>query len=66
MDNIIDAMNYAYQKIVGAAANTLDAKETSGGQVTGATDAVVENLKQRWEFFRVTCDQAHEFVESEI
>nr|GEU39894.1 mediator of RNA polymerase II transcription subunit 32 [Tanacetum cinerariifolium] len=60
----IDAMNNAYKKIVRAVANTLDAKETSGGQVTGAIDAVVENLKQRWELFRVTCDQAHEFVES--
>ncbi|GJT55467.1 mediator of RNA polymerase II transcription subunit 32 [Tanacetum coccineum] len=62
MDNI---MNNAYQKIVGAVANTLDAKETSGGQVTGAIDSVVENLKQRWELFRFTCDQAHEFLSLE-
>ncbi|GJT59337.1 putative reverse transcriptase domain-containing protein [Tanacetum coccineum] len=42
-------------------ANILEAKEASSGQVTPATD--LENLKQRWELFRVSCDQAEEFVE---
>nr|GEV19424.1 mediator of RNA polymerase II transcription subunit 32-like [Tanacetum cinerariifolium] len=64
MDNIIDAMNNAYQELINAVANTLEAKEASGGQVTPATDAALENLKQRWELFRVACDQAEEFVES--
>lgn len=29
-----------------------------------ATDASLKNFKHRWEFFRVACDQAEEFVQS--
>ncbi|CAB4290209.1 unnamed protein product [Prunus armeniaca] len=64
MDNIVDSLNNAYQEFVVAAANVLEAKETSGAQKTAATDAALENFKQKWELFRVTCDQAEEFVES--
>lgn len=64
MDNIVDALNNAYQDFVSAAASVLESREISGGQVTAATDAALENFKQRWELFRVACDQAEEFVES--
>ncbi|CAA0825387.1 Mediator of RNA polymerase II transcription subunit 32 [Striga hermonthica] len=64
MDNIVESLNSAYQEFILAAASTLEAKETSGGQKTPATDAALENFKQRWELFRVACDQAEEFVES--
>lgn len=64
MDNIVDSLNSAYQDFVAAAANVLEAKESSGGQKTTTTDAALENFKQRWELFRVACDQAEEFVES--
>ncbi|CAH1450340.1 unnamed protein product [Lactuca virosa] len=64
MDNIVDALNNAYLEFVGAIANTLETKDAANGQVTAATDAALENLKQRWELFRVSCDQAEEFVES--
>ncbi|KAI3769797.1 hypothetical protein L6452_00910 [Arctium lappa] len=64
MDSIVDALDNAYQEFVGAVASTLEAKEASGGHVTVATDAALENLKQRWELFRVACDQAEEFLES--
>lgn len=64
MDNIVDSLNNAYQEFVAASANVLEAKETSGGQKTAATDAALENFKQKWELFRVACDQAEEFVES--
>ncbi|GFQ00964.1 mediator of RNA polymerase ii transcription subunit 32 [Phtheirospermum japonicum] len=64
MDNIVDSLNNAYQDFISAAANALEAKETSGGQKTPDTDAALENFKQRWELFRVACDQAEEFVES--
>ncbi|KAM7479287.1 hypothetical protein LguiA_027500 [Lonicera macranthoides] len=64
MDNIVDALNSAYQDFVSAAASVLESREISGGQVTAATDAALENFKQRWELFRVACDQAEEFVES--
>ncbi|XP_026459200.1 mediator of RNA polymerase II transcription subunit 32-like [Papaver somniferum] len=32
--------------------------------ILNSTDAALENFKQRWELFRVACDQAEEFVES--
>ncbi|KAL5560951.1 hypothetical protein UlMin_030698 [Ulmus minor] len=64
MDKIVDSLNNAYQDFVGAAANVLETKEASAGQKTAATDAALENFKQKWELFRVACDQAEEFVES--
>ncbi|KAG2705606.1 hypothetical protein I3843_05G055200 [Carya illinoinensis] len=64
MDNMVDSLNNAYQEFVVAAANVLEAKEISSAQKTAATDAALENFKQRWELFRVACDQAEEFVES--
>ncbi|KAJ9135539.1 hypothetical protein P3X46_032714 [Hevea brasiliensis] len=64
MDNLVDSLNNAYQEFVAAAANVLEAKEVAGAQKTAATDAALENFKQRWELFRVACDQAEEFVES--
>ncbi|CAL5410154.1 unnamed protein product [Camellia sinensis] len=64
MDNIVDALNNAYQEFVAAAAGVLEAKESSGGQKTAVTVAALENFKQCQELFRVACDQAEEFVES--
>ncbi|XP_042490926.1 mediator of RNA polymerase II transcription subunit 32-like [Macadamia integrifolia] len=64
MDSTVDALSSAYQEFVAALAGVLEAKEASGVQETGATDAALENFKQRWELFRVACDQAEEFVES--
>ncbi|KAI8029849.1 Mediator of RNA polymerase II transcription subunit 32 [Camellia lanceoleosa] len=66
MDNIIDALNNAYQGFVAAAAGVLEAKESSGGQKTAVAvaAAALENFKQCQELFRVARDQAEEFVES--
>ncbi|XP_072978136.1 mediator of RNA polymerase II transcription subunit 32 [Typha angustifolia] len=64
MESTVDALSAAYQDFVAAAAGVLEAKELSGGQNTAATDASLESFKQRWELFRVACDQAEEFVES--
>ncbi|KAG9440956.1 hypothetical protein H6P81_021121 [Aristolochia fimbriata] len=64
MDSTVDALSNAYQEFIAAAAGVLEAKEQSGGQKTAATDAALEHFKQRWELFRVACDQAEEFVES--
>ncbi|XWS68182.1 hypothetical protein CRYUN_Cryun04dG0069400 [Craigia yunnanensis] len=64
MDNIVDSLNNAYQEFVSSAANVLETKESSGAQKTAATDAALENFKQKWELFRVACDQAEEFVGS--
>ncbi|GLU08973.1 hypothetical protein SLE2022_258540 [Rubroshorea leprosula] len=64
MENVVDSLNNAYQEFVAAAANVLETKERAGGQKTADTDAALENFKQKWELFRVACDQAEEFVES--
>ncbi|CAH2038219.1 unnamed protein product, partial [Thlaspi arvense] len=64
MDNIVDSLNKAYEKFVLASANVLEAKESAGGQKASLTDAALENFKEKWELFRVACDQAEEFVES--
>ncbi|XP_022148505.1 mediator of RNA polymerase II transcription subunit 32 [Momordica charantia] len=64
MDSLVDSLNNAYQEFVAGAANVLEANESSGAQKTAATDAALENFKQKWELFRVACDQAEEFVES--
>ncbi|OAY80784.1 mediator of RNA polymerase II transcription subunit 32 [Ananas comosus] len=64
MDSTVEALSAAYQAFVAAAAGVLEARELSGGQKTPATDAALEAFKQRWELFRVACDQAEEFVES--
>ncbi|OVA15482.1 hypothetical protein BVC80_9039g43 [Macleaya cordata] len=64
MDSTVDALSNAYQEFVVAAAGVVEAKEISGGLKTASTDAALENFKQRWELFRVACDQAEEFVES--
>ncbi|KAK2978331.1 hypothetical protein RJ640_016433 [Escallonia rubra] len=64
MDSMVDALNNAYYDFLAAAASVLEARESSGGQKPEATDAALENFKQRWELFRVACDHAEEFVES--
>ncbi|XP_008790345.1 mediator of RNA polymerase II transcription subunit 32-like [Phoenix dactylifera] len=64
MESTVEALSAAYQEFVAAAAGVLEAKEQSGGQKTAATEAALEVFKQRWELFRVSCDQAEEFVES--
>ncbi|CAN1144010.1 Mediator of RNA polymerase II transcription subunit 32 [Linum perenne] len=64
MDEMVDSLNNAYQEFVTAAANVLETKELAGAQNTTATDNSLENFKQKWELFRVACDQAEELVES--
>ncbi|GLT52253.1 hypothetical protein SLA2020_256010 [Shorea laevis] len=64
MDNVVESLNNGYQEFVAAAANLLETKAIAGGQKTVATDAALENFKQKWELFRVACGQAEEFVES--
>ncbi|CAA2986185.1 mediator of RNA polymerase II transcription subunit 32-like [Olea europaea var. sylvestris] len=64
MDSIVDSVNNAYQEFIAAASSFLESKENSGGLKTVASDVALENFKQRWELFRVACDQAEEFVES--
>ncbi|VVB15831.1 unnamed protein product [Arabis nemorensis] len=56
MDSIVDSLNKAYEKFVLASANVLESKDTNV--------AALENFKEKWELFRVACDQAEDFVES--
>nr|BBA91667.1 putative subunit of Mediator complex [Lotus japonicus] len=62
MDSVVDSLNNAYQDLVDAAANVLEAKENVGALETTATDTAPENFKQKLILFKVACDQAEEFV----
>ncbi|KAL5715209.1 Mediator of RNA polymerase II transcription subunit 32 [Ranunculus cassubicifolius] len=64
MDSSVDALTNSYQEFLSAAAGILEAKESSGGQKTSSTDSALENFKQKFELFRVACDQAEELIES--
>ncbi|GKV26578.1 hypothetical protein SLEP1_g35854 [Rubroshorea leprosula] len=64
MDNVVESLNNGYQEFVAAAANLLETKVIAGEHKTVATDAALEVFTQKWELFRVACDQAEEFVES--
>ncbi|CAK8569232.1 unnamed protein product [Lathyrus sativus] len=64
MDSVVDSLNCAYQDFVAAAATVLEAKESATPNKTAATDTALESFKQKWELFRVACDQAEEYVES--
>ncbi|CAA7023377.1 unnamed protein product [Microthlaspi erraticum] len=64
MDNIVDTMNKAYENFVLASASVLESKESAGGKKCSLTDAALENFREKWELFRVACDQAEVFVDS--
>ena len=64
MDSVVDSLNNAYQDFVSAAAIVLEAKDSSSAIKTTTTDTALETFKQKWELFRVACDQAEEYVES--
>ncbi|WJX89898.1 Mediator of RNA polymerase II transcription subunit 32 [Trifolium repens] len=64
MDSVVDSLNSAYQDFVAAAATVLEARETSSALKNTAADTALESFKQKWELFRVACDQAEEYVES--
>ncbi|KAG1361169.1 Mediator of RNA polymerase II transcription subunit 32 [Cocos nucifera] len=63
MESTVDAMSNAYDDFVAAAAGFIEAKEAAGGRRTAATEVALENFKNRWEVFKVTCDRAEEIVE---
>ncbi|CAN0840619.1 Mediator of RNA polymerase II transcription subunit 32 [Linum grandiflorum] len=54
----------AYNEFITAAADVIETKELDSAQKTVSTDALLEKFKQKWELFRVACDQAEEIVES--
>ncbi|XP_004500820.1 mediator of RNA polymerase II transcription subunit 32 [Cicer arietinum] len=64
MDSVVDSLNNTYLDFVAAAATVLEARENSTAIKSTATDTALESFKQKWELFRVACDQAEEFVES--
>lgn len=62
MDNIVDSMENAYQEFVNATSSFLEATQTSGGEKSEASDAAIQNFSQRYELFKIACDQAEELV----
>ncbi|OMO73747.1 hypothetical protein CCACVL1_17153 [Corchorus capsularis] len=64
MDNVVDCLSNAYQDFFTAATNVAEAKASSNGDRSGATDAALENFKKKWDAFKLACDQANEFVDT--
>ncbi|KAJ3702492.1 hypothetical protein LUZ61_006197 [Rhynchospora tenuis] len=64
MESTIESLNAAYQDFISAATVVLESRQSSGGEETPATATALESFKQKWELFRVACDQAEELVES--
>lgn len=64
MDSVVDSLKNAYQDFVDAAATVLEASDISGALDTAATDTALKSFKQKWELFKVACDQAEEYVQS--
>lgn len=64
MESTIESLNAAYQDFISAATTVLELRHSSGGEDTPATATALEVFKQKWELFRVACDQAEELVES--
>ncbi|CAL5197553.1 unnamed protein product [Lathyrus oleraceus] len=62
MDSMVDSLSSAYEDFVAAATTFLEAKETSGALKNAATETALQNFKQKWELFKVACDQAEEYV----
>ncbi|XP_073102603.1 mediator of RNA polymerase II transcription subunit 32-like [Elaeis guineensis] len=63
MESTVDAMSDAYDDLVAAAAGLLEVKEATCGRRTAAMEVALENFKNRWEVFKVTCDRAEEILE---
>jgi hypothetical protein len=64
MESTIESLDAAYQDFISAAAGVLESRHSSGGADTPSTAGALEAFKQKWELFRVACDQAEELVES--
>ncbi|KAK7257930.1 hypothetical protein RIF29_32262 [Crotalaria pallida] len=64
MENLADSLNKAYQDFISAAAVMLEAKARADGNKTADVDTALENVKEKWELFKVACDKAEEFVQS--
>ncbi|CAN0840621.1 Mediator of RNA polymerase II transcription subunit 32 [Linum grandiflorum] len=64
MDDMAELLIKAYNEFITAAADVIETKELDSAQKTVSTDALLEKFKQKWELFRVACDQAEEIVES--
>ncbi|XVF01445.1 hypothetical protein REPUB_Repub04eG0089900 [Reevesia pubescens] len=64
MDKVADFLENAYQELVTAFTTVVETKAAANGERTAATDAALENFKQKWEAFKVACNQADELVDS--
>ncbi|CAL9145014.1 unnamed protein product [Musa hybrid cultivar] len=65
MESKVESLSAAYDAFVLSAVEAvMEAKEQSDGRTTPATGVNLEAFKQRWEMFRVACDEAEAFIES--
>ncbi|GLJ37686.1 hypothetical protein SUGI_0765590 [Cryptomeria japonica] len=64
MEKLVESLERAFQSLVASAAYVFESNEVSEGAKSTSTDAALETFKQQWELFKVSCDQAEEFIES--
>lgn len=64
MENLVEAVATSYDDLLQASAMVFEARIQSKGQKTQQLDSALENLKDKTELFRVSCDRAEELVES--
>ncbi|GLJ37678.1 hypothetical protein SUGI_0765500 [Cryptomeria japonica] len=64
MEKLVESLEKAYQSLVASAAYVFESNELAKGAKSASTDAALETFKQHWELFKVSCDQAEEFIES--
>ncbi|XP_024386714.1 mediator of RNA polymerase II transcription subunit 32 [Physcomitrium patens] len=63
MDHLVQNLQNAYQALISAASDVLDAKGTADLARTAKTDAALEQFYNNLQLFHAACDQTQEFVE---
>ncbi|KAJ0966841.1 hypothetical protein J5N97_023758 [Dioscorea zingiberensis] len=61
---MVEALSEAYDALVTASLDVVEARGASSGQRAEEADAALEEFKRRWELFKAACDEADQVVGS--
>ncbi|KAJ0966854.1 hypothetical protein J5N97_023771 [Dioscorea zingiberensis] len=64
MESMVEALSEAYDALVTASLDVVEARGASSGQCVEEADAALEEFKRRWELFKAACDEADQVVGS--
>eukprot|EP00252_Welwitschia_mirabilis_P013704 TRINITY_DN30178_c0_g1_i1.p1 TRINITY_DN30178_c0_g1~~TRINITY_DN30178_c0_g1_i1.p1 ORF type:complete len:155 (-),score=25.82 TRINITY_DN30178_c0_g1_i1:268-732(-) len=67
MDGTVESLERVYNNLMSSVATVIDSSSLDDTNATSknlSREESLENLKQSWELFRVSCDRAEEFVDS--